>query len=248
MTQFSYQLYNSRNFPPWVDTMQMLSELGYTQVEGFGPLYEDIAATKAALQAAGLAMPTGHFSLQMLEQEQDRVLKVAQELGIKIVYCPYLLPEERPHDAAGYVEFGQRLQAAGEFCTKAGLGFGWHNHDFEFVGLGDGSTPMQRILEAAPDISWEADIAWLIRAGADPLEWIEKEGGRITAVHVKDIAPAGECEDEDGWIDVGLGVVDWQSIMTALKKTSVQYFILEHDNPSDPRRFAQRSINFCKTL
>ena len=29
MTEFSYQLYSSRNFPPLADTLKMLGELGY---------------------------------------------------------------------------------------------------------------------------------------------------------------------------------------------------------------------------
>jgi sugar phosphate isomerase/epimerase len=72
----------------------------------------------------------------------------------------------------------------------AGFGFGWHNHDFEFVPLADGSVPMQILLETAPDLDWEADIAWVIRGGADATDWIARHGKRITAVHVKDIAAA----------------------------------------------------------
>ena len=34
MTDFSYQLYSSRNFPPLADTLRMVAEVGYTQVEG----------------------------------------------------------------------------------------------------------------------------------------------------------------------------------------------------------------------
>ena len=60
-----------------------------------------------------------------------------------------------------------------------------------------------------PSIGWEMDVAWVIRGGADPLKWIDEYGQRITAVHVKDIAPAGENANEDGWADVGHGTVDW---------------------------------------
>ena len=48
-----------------------------------------------------------------------------------------------------------------------------------------------------------------MRGGADPRRWIERYRGRIPLVHVKDIAPAGEKEDEDGWADVGTGTVPW---------------------------------------
>ena len=64
------------------------------------------------------------------------------------------------------------------------------------------------------------DVAWVIRGGADPLKWIADYGQRITAVHVKDIAPAGENANEDGWADVGHGTVDWRGLIKALKEKS----------------------------
>ncbi len=70
----------------------------------------------------------------------------------------------------------------------------------------------------------------------------------ILAVHVKDIALAGEKTDEDGWEDVGHGTVDWAELFTALRKTPVRYFIMEHDNPSDDTRFASRSIETVKNF
>ncbi len=127
--------------------------------------------------------------------------------------------------------------------------FGWHNHDFEFKALADGSIPQQLIFDAAPSISWEADIAWIIRGGADPFQWIDKYGARITSVHVKDIAPSGQNTNEDGWADVGYGTVDWKALAKVLKKgTPASYLIMEHDNPSDDERFARRSIATVKAF
>jgi len=74
------------------------------------------------------------------------------------------------------------------------------------------------------------------------LAWIEKYKDRITAAHVKDIAPAGQNADEDGWADVGHGTVDWKTIIAALRNIGVRHFVMEHDNPKDDARFATRSI------
>ena len=49
MTDLSYQLYSSRNFPPLADTLSMLADLGYAQVEGYGGLYEDLDGLASAL-------------------------------------------------------------------------------------------------------------------------------------------------------------------------------------------------------
>ena len=86
------------------------------------------------------------------------------------------------------------------------------------------------------------DVAWVIRGGADPFAWIEKYKDRITAAHVKDIAPAGQNTDEDGWADVGHGTVDWASLIAALRNIGCTHFVMEHDNPKDDARFATRSI------
>lgn len=250
MTDFSYQLYSSRKFGPLTDTLSMLSEAGYAGVEGYGALYADdakVSELRSELDKNGLTMRTAHIGIDMLEQDTAKVLELARDLGIGTVYCPYLVAEERPSDAKGYEAFGRRLQEAGKPLLDAGLGFGWHNHDFEFVELGDGSLPMDLIFGAAPDLEWEADIAWVIKGGADPMRWISDHAGRISSVHVKDIAPKGEAKDEDGWADVGHGTVDWAKLMQALKSTSVKHFIMEHDNPSDDARFARRSLEAAKT-
>lgn len=247
MTDFSYQLYSSRNHGPLPRTLQMLSAAGYKGVEGYGALYATLDAAGLAtfrsdLDAAGLAMPTGHFGLDMIEADPDRVLAIARALGVGKVYCPYVLPDARPTDAAGWAAFGRRLAAAGAPIVKAGLGFGWHNHDFEFRPLPDGSLPIEHIFTAAPALEWEADIAWVARGGADPFAWIDRYAPRITAVHLKDIAPAGEKADEDGWADVGSGTLPWPRLMAALRKTAAQTFVMEHDKPSDDARFARAAI------
>ena len=248
---FSYQLYSSRNFPPLGATLKMLAETGYTAVEGFGGLYADepsLAATVAAMKATGLKMPTAHFGLDMLEGNPAWALKVARTLGIKRIYCPHLMPDQRPTDGPGWRAFGARLELAGRPFVAAGLGFGWHNHDFEFIATPDGSVPQAEILAGGKSLEWEIDVAWAIRGGADPIQWIRRHGPRITAAHVKDIAPAGENLDEDGWADVGQGTVPWASIMAALHFAGCKHFVMEHDNPADHQRFAKRSLMSIRTV
>ena len=247
----SYQLYSSRNFPPLGETLAMLADLGYDAVEGYGALYADdaqLAELTAALGKSGLAMPTGHFGLAQLEAEPGKVLALARTLGITRLYCPYLMPDDRPTDAAGWRAFGARLQAAGRPIRDAGLGFGWHNHDFELRPLPDGQVPQDLIFEGGPDLEWEIDVAWVLRGGADPAAWIARYAPRITAAHLKDIAPAGQNANEDGWADLGEGTVPWRALMADLRHTPCEIFILEHDNPSDHARFARRSLQAAKGL
>jgi sugar phosphate isomerase/epimerase len=240
---WSFQLYSGRNFQPWSNVIKTVADAGYTQVEGFGGLYTDVPGLKAELDRNGLTMPTGHFGLDMLEGDFGAAAKTAETLGMKILICPHVAADLRPADAAGWKQFGERLAKVGEKAKAAGYEFAWHNHDFEFQPLADGSVPQDHILAAAPDIGWEMDVAWVIRGGADPMPWIDRHGRRIVAVHVKDIARQGEGLDEDGWSDVGHGTVDWPSLMKAFgTKTAARYYVMEQDNPNDIERFARRSI------
>lgn len=252
MQTVSFQLYSARNFPPLSDVLKTVGAAGYKQVEGYGALYAALddaalAALKADMDKSGVTMPSAHFSLDLLENDPARAVHIAKTLGIKSIYCPYLAAEDRPTDAAGWRAFGERLEKAGKPFRDAGLDFGWHNHDFEFVALADGSIPQDHIFAGGPNLSWEADIAWVIRGGADPFAYIEKYGKRITAVHVKDIASAGENTDQDGWADVGHGTVEWAKLFKALSATSAKYYIVEHDNPTDYKVTAERSIASIKT-
>lgn len=245
---WSFQLYSARNFQPWDKVLKTLSAFGYTEVEGFGAVYDEPEAFRAELDKNGLAMPSGHFGIDLLEQDFAKAAGIARTLGMKLIACPWLEPTDRPTDIDGWRVFGKRLAAIGARAKDAGFDFAWHNHDFEFVPVGS-VVPQRLILEAAPEVGWEMDVAWVIRGGSDPLHWIEEFGPRILAVHVKDIAPQGEATDEDGWSDVGHGTVDWAGLVTALRKnTPATYFVMEHDNPADFERFASRSIAAAKSF
>jgi sugar phosphate isomerase/epimerase len=245
---YSFQLYSARNFPPISAIFPELRSLGYTQVEGYGGLFEDIEPLAQALKSSGLTMPSGHFGLDLLK-DTSKAMKIAETLGIKLLICPFLPPDQRTADEAGWTALAETLSGLAETYGKAGFAFGWHNHDFEFKPTTSGRLPLEIILDEVPALVWECDVAWVARGHHDPVAWMQRYADRVAAVHVKDIAPAGECVDEGGWADVGQGVVDWKTIMAFIRReTKAELFVMEHDNPNDVNRFAKRSIDFCRSL
>jgi sugar phosphate isomerase/epimerase len=244
--RFSYQLYSSRNHGPLGQTLAMLARHGYSEVEGYGGVYGDPAALRAQLDEAGLTMPSGHFSVAEMETKPKQVLKTARTIGMHTLVMPYLDAAERPSSARGWKALAKRLNAIATTYRREGFGVAWHNHDFEFVKLKDGGVPMALIIENAPLLDWEIDVAWVARGGANPLKWIKDYGAIITIAHVKDIAPKGTHADEDGWSDVGHGTLDWPAFMAALAATRCMHYVMEHDNPADDQRFAKRSIAKAK--
>lgn len=247
--KLSLQLFSARNFTPYIDVIARLGDYGYDAAEGFFGNFEEADATRAALDAAGLTMPTLHVPLQMLEEDAAGVAAMCATLGTQAVYAPWIAPEMRGKTSAEWEALADRLAACHAAMAEFVIPLGWHNHDFEMVTLADGGVPMDILLTRAPMIDWEMDVAWVVRGGADPIEWITKYGDRITAAHFKDIAPAGEKTNEDGWADPGTGTVDWPAILTALReKTRCAVLVAEHDNPNDFDRFAKQAIAHYRSL
>ncbi|MDB5505970.1 MAG: xylose isomerase [Devosia sp.] len=243
---FSYQLYSARNETSLDATLKSLKELGYAQVEGWGGQFADPAGLAASLKAAGLSMPTAHTGFLQLE-DTAAAIDIARQVGIKTLYCPAPPTPDYRDGTGDWHAFAARLAKVADALKAAGLGFGYHNHHWEIQAGPDGQFPIDILLAEAPTLEWEMDLAWVVKGGGDPLAWMKKYGSRISAVHVKDIAPAGECLDEDGWADVGQGILQWELIIDDIRTiTAARYFVMEHDKPTDALRFARRSIAAAK--
>ncbi|RVT83525.1 sugar phosphate isomerase/epimerase [Rhodobacteraceae bacterium CCMM004] len=222
----------------------MVAGLGYDAVEGYGALFsgaEAVAALRRALDVTGLTMPTAHVGWDMVRDDPGGVVDLARTLGVALVVVPGV-------DAAGWGgpdwhRFAAELAGAAAPLRQAGLTVGWHNHAAELTDVGGGTRAIDLLLAADPDLVWEIDVAWVARAGADPVAWIDRHAGRIAAAHLKDLAaPGAAADEEDGWADVGHGRLDWTAILDALDRSGAAHFVVEHDRPSDDRRFAARSI------
>ena len=221
--------------------LSRLAGHGYTAVEGYDDCYSDPKGLASNLRENGLIMPTGHFGLDLLKDVRW-VAGVCREVGISTVIGPI---STRPNDPERppMEKHGCRIASTGKAIVAEGLSFAWHNNDFEFAHTPDGELPMQILLEEAPDIGWQFDVAWAIKGGSDPASWMDRFGSRIVSLHVKDIAAPNENSDEDGWADVGRGVLDWSALVaSALAKTAASILVMEHEAVSDLDRFAARSL------
>ena len=209
-----------------------------------GRFHDDAVDTRRRLDAHGLAAKSAHIGLATIETQPERTIEIARQLGVEIVVAPYLTAPERPTSTEGWIDLGARLAQISARLAAEGLRFAWHNHDFEFFALPDGSFPIEHLLGDA--VLWEADLAWVSRGGADPRRWVERYRGRIPLVHVKDIAPAGDKADEDGWADVGTGVMPWPELWAQCVAAGAEIMVAEHDNPSEFARFARVSADWMR--
>jgi sugar phosphate isomerase/epimerase len=237
----SFQLYSARTLEPLEAQFELLAGLGYKKVEPFGGLFNDPQKLKGQLERHGMSAPTAHVGLDRLRADPVAAVRMCRDLGIQTIYAPAPPPGERDGGEAEWTALGRELDRIGKIVTAEDLKFGWHNHHWEYALAADGKRYIDILLEQAPVLLWQADIAWMVRGGADPVAELRRYAGRIEAVHVKDLAPAGQCVDEDGWADPGHGVLDWATLLPVLKQIGVTQFVAEHDKPNDVARFARRA-------
>lgn len=245
----AYQLYSSRNFPPLAAQLPILKSMGYDAIEPWLPAYEeDPALFRRQLDDAGLACYGFHMPLSGLVAEPARFIDIAQTLGAKYLIPPYVTAEERQPTVTYWRGLGEKLARGAEIAGRHNLQVAWHNHDFEFLPLPDGSRPIDHIFAAGgPTVKFEIDCGWIVRAGADPAAELTRFADRIVAIQTKDTAPLGTTID-DGWTATGDGIIDWAALVPLFRNTAADHIVAEHDNPGDWQAFASRSINHIKAL
>ena len=143
---------------------------------------------------------------------------------------------------------GQTLNELGVRCRAEGMRRGYHNHAFEMEAF-DGVRAIDLVLENAEpeNLFWEPDLAWITDGDAAPQELLEKYSGRCPYVHAKDLAPAGENEDQMGLADVGYGRLDWDALIPACRAAGATCYIVEHDLPKEPVASVRRSREFLES-
>lgn len=245
--RISFQVYSARNFPSVDIVLQGLAAIGYDAIEPHGGNYmDDPKGFRSKADALGLAIPTAHVPLQLLDENRTKAIEVAKTLGLETVVLPYIAADVRPNDTAGWKALGARIAGHATALGASGLKLAWHNHDFEYAPLPDGSRPIDHLL-ADPNVWFEPDLAWIARSGSNVAAEINRYGAKVAAFHIKDTAPKGVTKD-DGWTDVGAGTIDWNGLWPTIAKTGATLLVIEHDNPSDWRSFAANSYKYVSGL
>lgn len=233
------QMYTLRDYGTTEEQFAFAAESGFKNVETVGT--HDLTAEEmnALLEETGLSVVSTHVDINTLRTDLESVITFNQAVGNTNIVMPYLAEEDRPTDAAGWQALGAELGEIGGQLQEAGMQLAYHNHDFEMEEL-EGELVIDHLLDAAEpeNLMWQADIAWIDRGGQDPAQLLTDHAGRVISVHAKDNYPEGEGEDEGGFATVGSGTIDWSSVLPAAVEAGVQYYIVEHDSPTDYQTIA----------
>lgn len=246
----SIQLYTLRELGDLDRILEAVAHAGFRYVEMIGAHLEDPARTLRRLEAHGLRASSSHVGLTQLREAPEAIMDAAGILSIDELYMPAVPSEDRDMDAAGWRSLGAELGNIADDFHIQGIRLGYHNHDWELAPKDGKTTALELLFEAAgtSPLTWQADVAWLVRGGAEPKAWLSRYTDRLRSVHVKDIAPEGENQDQDGWADVGQGTLDWPDLWQACRASGAGWMVVEHDKPADPAGCARRSYDFLVNM
>ena len=211
-------------------TLEKVAGIGYREVEFGGGGYDkmDHAALRKTMDRLGLASPSLHVGYEALAGDFDGAVKMAKTLGADTVVVPYMVDAHRNAEAwkAAVADFNRHA----ERLKKAGLGFAYHNHDFEFTTKPGGRSLFDMLVADADPalVKLELDLFWAVAAGEDPKAIIARLPGRFYAYHVKDRTADGKMTS------VGKGVIDFADIFKLNATAGVEHLYVENDQSPAP--------------
>ncbi len=222
-------------------TLKAVADAGYAYVESAnyadGKFYGMTPAEfKSYLGTLGLTAKSAHMGMVNMENA-DKLIADVKAAGISYFVIPVPPMGMFTFDQATKSmamkgtadELVNIMNTLGEKCHKTGIKLLYHNHDFEFKPLADGTVIEDILLEKCnPEyVNFQMDLFWVTKAGVDPLAYFEKYPGRFKAWHVKDMSPAGV------FAPVGTGTIDFKRILASKKKSGMEFYLVEQDNTFD---------------
>lgn len=231
-------------------TLREIAAIGYKEIEtGVSPKHK-AADVKKSLEDAGLRCQAIHMGFGGVEE----AIPYAKELGAKYVISSVTLPaapKPGKFDMKGFVatlsalnfddfkKIAERCNEMGEQAKKAGLQFGYHNHNFEFKPQGGGAVGYDVVLKETDEalVKFELDCGWMAAAGHDPVEYLSKYPTRYRLLHIKDFHPTAEPSvglgesERPKPAELGRGHIDYGPIFAAAKKTEVEQYYVEQEPP-----------------
>lgn len=255
-------------------TLKAVREMGYAGVEFYGEYYGNTPTQiKQWCTELGLIPFSNHVPFQQMIDDVDKVIEDNLILGVQYLVFPYMDEASRPGvDPVQFKETVAKIGEIGEKVHAAGFQLLYHNHDFEFVTLEDGTVGYDYIFSSngRVKVQNEPDVCWANYAGFDPVEVLGKYAGNIPVVHLKDYYIEGKLssapyaligittdnamKDDGGWFEyrpVGMGQVDIPAVIKAAIAGGSQWLCVEQDEPSgglDRLQSVAKSVEYLKSL
>ena len=220
MQDTGIQLYTLREqvAQDFAGTLGAVARAGVRQVElarDYGGLSGP--ALRAALDERGLSAPSAHLSLEPFEEDLEAQVEFLKAVGVRHAVYPY----HRADTEAEWLALAARLERIAQALAPHGLTLSYHNHDHELTQTFGGRPVLDLLLEAAPTLQAELDVAWIHAGGHDPVSYLRRYADRLPLVHLKDVR-----RDGDGWqtVALGEGEVPLRAVLEAVPGHTQPYY------------------------
>ncbi|HZY82582.1 MAG TPA: sugar phosphate isomerase/epimerase [Cyclobacteriaceae bacterium] len=219
-------------------TLAKVKAIGYQDSEtyGYDPDQQTFYGVKAAdfkkmLDDNSLTTTSGHYNFHpfMMNKSMDELAKFtdscivgAKALDQKYITWPWLDPSTRTIEH--FKQLVDKLNFVGERVVKSGLGFAYHNHDYEFFES-NGTTGYDIVMkETDPKlVKLQIDLYWVARdSKRSAPELIALQPGRFVMWHIKDMDPKSRDYSE-----LGNGTVDFTKTLPLASKAGMEYYYIE---------------------
>ena len=236
--------------PGWMAYLKKLRQQVNNSVEFYGfnttdnYFKHEPKEVAAMLKANNIVSPSGHYQLNLFDENGQQVIYAAKEIGHKYIVIPWL-PQEERSTLDQYKGIAEKLTKAGELCKKNNIKFAYHNHDFEFKKFENDACGYDVLIKDVDKslMDFELDLFWVVSAGLDPVDLFKKHPGRFKMWHVKDM----DKTDGKKQTEVGSGSINFKRIFSKAKLAGVEYFYVEQENlpvPGDAN--IKKSIQYVK--
>ena len=251
----SIQLYTTRNFQPYAPILEFIKEAGVANVELFGLESLNIDEFKNLMDSNKITSQSTHVGFEALKDTQN-IIDRAKKLNIKHVIVP-APPSRKTSEFKNtfdmnedeWTSFGKDLSSYVNKFEDVGLTLGYHNHSYEFKPLASGKLPIECMMDQNENLKFEIDLGWTIAGGVDPILWVKKYSHKIIACHLKDLYnKEQDMLEHDNQSAIGDGFSDWKKIISSIRETNCELYILEHDNPKKYKDYISRSLENLKDI
>jgi sugar phosphate isomerase/epimerase len=207
----------------YVGTIEAVAKIGYLGVETAGAFGDSVESASKLFKDLGMQVCAMHSKLP-LGDNKNSVLDTAAALGTDKIILAWM-PPENYRTLDGIKSVADRLNEANIVAREHGLQVAYHNHEFEFIPLADGSLPHAHLVQlTAPTVLFELDTYWIKTAGIDPVTIIQQLGSRAPLLHLKD-GPAARGVPQTA---IGEGVLDLPAIVKTGEHTA-KWHVVELD-------------------
>jgi sugar phosphate isomerase/epimerase len=231
------------------------------EVKGFGVKNLELAGTYAStpgdfkklLDDRGLKAVSGHFPFERFRDDPEGIARDAKILGLKYAGCAWI-PHNGPFDEKTCRAAIEVFNHAGAVLAKQGLTFFYHSHGYEFQPF-QGGTLFDLLMSGTnpKQVHFQMDVFWIVHAGQDPVQLLEKFGKRWQLLHLKGMregTPTGLLTghtEVTNDVAVGTGKIDYAPVLRAARKDGVKWFIIEDESPSSEQQIPE-SLKYLNTV